>query len=279
MQASNQTLRPLITILSALPFRLFSIHLTVQSSVPHFLSLPIRTLWETLSDGLPRAMVTAPSYWSTRSIWPMLSDIEFNFWAVLHRARCRSWLSLWVSSSLGCSVLLWFSGHISNFELGKSSPVKAVPLYSWPSWVQLRSRDQDSFLSRILSFRKKLRKILPYRAYIGLSGLIREKVKCQLLQKLVSVLWQWYSGVIPWLFLSQAFCTARANDSVTVPLVTLGMLIRWEPGALHWGNSSLGIFLSNSSGGSPLFLAAASTAGKEPEFMHEESTCPNKENC
>lgn len=32
----------------------------------------------------------------------------------------------------------------------------------------------------------------------------------------------------------------------------------------------MGKSLSNSSGGSPLILAAASTAGKEPEFMHEE---------
>jgi len=32
---------------------------------------------------MPRAVVTAPSCWSSRSVWRMPSDIGFEFWVVL----------------------------------------------------------------------------------------------------------------------------------------------------------------------------------------------------
>ena len=49
---------------------------------------------------LPRAVDTAPRYHSSRSIWTVLSDTEFEFWAVLCGARSWTQWSSWVPSNL-----------------------------------------------------------------------------------------------------------------------------------------------------------------------------------
>ena len=48
----------MITTLWALPVSKFSIHLTVHSSIPHFLSLSTRMLWETVSKALLKSKCT-----------------------------------------------------------------------------------------------------------------------------------------------------------------------------------------------------------------------------
>lgn len=46
--------------------------------------------------------------WSWRSIWTMLSTILSDFWVVVCGGRSWTRLSLWVPSSSGCFMVLWF---------------------------------------------------------------------------------------------------------------------------------------------------------------------------
>jgi len=56
--------------------------------------------------GLPRAVGTALSCCSSRSIWTPLLDVGFGFWVV--QCGARSWTqSSWVPSNSGYSVILW----------------------------------------------------------------------------------------------------------------------------------------------------------------------------
>lgn len=71
---------------------------------------------------LPRAMGTAPSCQSSKSVWTPLSDIEFEVWVVLCRAR--SWAQILVDPfKLGIfygSVILW--KRITEEIHGKAKP-------------------------------------------------------------------------------------------------------------------------------------------------------------
>lgn len=55
---------------------------------------------------LPGAVGTAPSCWSTRSIWSALSDVGSDFGVVLCGTRSWTQRSLWAPSSLGYSLIL-----------------------------------------------------------------------------------------------------------------------------------------------------------------------------
>jgi len=58
---------------------------------------------------LPRAVGTAPSWWSSRGVWTLLSDMGFEFWVVLYGDGSWTQLYLWVLSNLAYSMTLWFS--------------------------------------------------------------------------------------------------------------------------------------------------------------------------
>lgn len=45
--------------------------------------------------------------WNRLLIWPMLSEIWFEFWVVLYRARIRSQWSLSIPSNSGYPIILW----------------------------------------------------------------------------------------------------------------------------------------------------------------------------
>ena len=64
---------------------------------------------------LGRAVVTAPSCQSSRSVWTRLPDLWPDFWVVLCGARSWTWWSLWVPSNRGYSMKFRFVsgfGHV-----------------------------------------------------------------------------------------------------------------------------------------------------------------------
>ena len=67
--------------------------------------------------GSPGPVVMAPSCWSSRNIWTVLSDIGFDFRVVLRGARSWTQWRLWDSSTSGYSVILW-----SNFKCASQFP-------------------------------------------------------------------------------------------------------------------------------------------------------------
>jgi len=80
-------------------------------------------------DRLTRAVVTAPSWRSSRSVWTAGSERWLNFPVVLCGARSWTRWPLWVPSSSGCSVILW----------SWSSPISAHPV-KWNGIAQDKRR-------------------------------------------------------------------------------------------------------------------------------------------
>ena len=65
---------------------------------------------------LPRATVTVPGYHSSCSVWTMLSEIWFDFWVVLCRARSWTQVTHMGFFQLQCPTLLQrYDGMITNF--------------------------------------------------------------------------------------------------------------------------------------------------------------------
>ena len=85
---------------------------------------------------LPRAVGTALSCWSSRSIWTALSDIGFECWMVLYGARSWTQWSLLVPSNLRFSVILYNSAKVQAQPLPSSHVPVRQRSYSNPEWFQ-----------------------------------------------------------------------------------------------------------------------------------------------